>query len=163
MKSITWGAPHLKESLPEAVNSVWDCRRHQSDSTTTRERKNSSNISGEIVYQYGLTEAIKNGALCEYYYIPHVVELTEDESQEYLKLAEDRPAASVVAVGISVIPISKTTKTSNLALFKRARLIGTVERKIERLVDLLQQEDEVKHTLVYCGDGTVEGEIKDRI
>jgi len=86
------GAPHLKESLPEAVQlrlglSATPERFYDDEGT-----EELFEYFGEIVYQYGLREAIKNGALCEYYYIPHVVELTEDESDAYLKLAEDRPA-----------------------------------------------------------------------
>jgi len=64
--------------------------------------------------------------------------------------------------GDPVIPIFRTKDSPICLVQKRARLIGTAERKIERLVELLKEEDEIKHTLVYCGDGTVEGEIEDR-
>jgi DNA phosphorothioation system restriction enzyme len=156
------GAPHLKESLPEAVQlrlglSATPERFYDDEGT-----EELFEYFGEIVYQYGLSEAIKNGALCEYYYIPHVVELTEDESDAYLKLSRKIARLASRSGGDLGDTDLQDNKDLQFALFKRARLIGTAERKIERLVELLKQEDEIKHTLIYCGDGTVEGEIEDR-
>lgn len=156
------GAPHLKEALPHAVRlrlglSATPERFYDDEGT-----EELFEYFGGIVYEYGLKEAIDNGALCEYYYIPHVVELTEDEAEEYLKLSK-KIARLISRNGGDLGDADlQANKGLQFALFKRARLVGTAERKLDRLVELLQQEDEIKHTLVYCGDGTVEGEIKSR-
>ena len=34
-------------------------------------------------FEYNMEEAIKNGALCKYYYYPHIVKLTSEEMREY--------------------------------------------------------------------------------
>ena len=156
------GAPHLKQSLPDAVRlrmglSATPERFYDDEGT-----EELFEYFGGIVYKYGLKEAINNGALCEYYYIPHVVELTEDESEEYLKLS--KKIARLISRSGGDLGDAELQDNQSLkhALFKRARLIGTAEEKLNRLVELLSYEDQVKHTLVYCGDGTVEGDIASR-
>lgn len=156
------GAPHLKESLPEAIPlrlglSATPERFYDDEGT-----EELFEYFGGIVYEYGLGEAIRNGALCEYYYLPHVVELTEDESEEYLKLS--RKIARLISRNGGDLGDAdlQDNKDLQFALFKRARLVGTAERKLDRLVELLDQEAGIEHTLVYCGDGTVEGDIASR-
>lgn len=156
------GAPHLKESLPEAVPlrlglSATPERFYDDEGT-----EELFEYFGGIVYQYGLQEAIENGALCEYYYIPHVVELTDEEADEYLTLSK-KIARLISREGGDLGDADlQDNKDLQFALFKRARLVGTAERKLDRLVQLLGQESAVKHTLVYCGDGTVEGSVANR-
>jgi DNA phosphorothioation system restriction enzyme len=156
------GAPHLKESLPEAIPLRLGLsatpERFYDDEGTEELLK----YFGGIVYQYGLKEAIDSGALCEYYYIPHVVELTDEEAEEYLSLS--KKIARLISRGGGDLGDAdlQDNKDLQFALFKRARLVGTAERKLDRLVELLQHEADVKHTLVYCGDGTVEGSVASR-
>ena len=44
---------------------------------------------GETIYEYPLDKAIREGYLCPYYYYPHLVELTDEEFEEY-ELLTDR-------------------------------------------------------------------------
>ncbi|MFC7216046.1 DEAD/DEAH box helicase family protein [Saliphagus sp. GCM10025334] len=157
-----FGAPHLKTSLPTAIRlrlglSATPERFYDEEGT-----KDLMEYFGGVVYEYGLSEAIKSGALCEYYYVPHVVELTEDEADKYLALS--RKIARLISRSGGGLEDADIQENKNLqfALFKRARLIGTAERKLDRLVELLEHDEQTKHTLVYCGDGTVEGEITSR-
>ncbi|WP_222913475.1 DEAD/DEAH box helicase family protein [Natrinema sp. SYSU A 869] len=106
---------------------------------------------GETVFEYGLSQAIDAAALCEYYYVPHIVELTAEEIEEYRRLTAKvgrLSASSSDDVALEDNPALQQT------LFKRARLIGTARRKLDILVDLLEQESGVSHTLVYCSDGS---------
>jgi len=108
---------------------------------------------GETVFEYGLTEAIEAGALCEYYYVPHIVELTAEELEEYQRLTAKIGrlwGSSSDDVGLEDNPALQQ------ALFKRARLIGTARNKLDVLVDLVQRDPSVSHTLVYCSDGSTE-------
>lgn len=156
------GAPHLKESLPEQIRlrlglSATPERFYDDEGT-----EELFEYFGGVVYEYGLQEAITNGALCEYYYIPHVVELTDEEADEYLDLSK-KIARLISRVGGDLGDADlQENKNLQFALFKRARLVGTAERKLDRLIELLEHESSVEHTLVYCGDGTVEGSVSSR-
>ena len=156
------GAPHLKESLPEEIRlrlglSATPERFYDDEGTDEL-----FEYFGGVVYEYGLKEAIENGALCEYYYIPHVVELTDEEADEYLDLSK-KIARLISRAGGDLGDADLQENTDlQFALFKRARLVGTAERKLDRLIELLGHEYRVQHTLIYCGDGTVEGSVSSR-
>lgn len=156
------GAPHLRESLPEDIPlrlglSATPERFYDDEGTDDL-----FGYFGGIAFEYGLQEAIDNGALCEYYYVPHVVHLTDEEADEYLEIS--RKIARLIDDsdgGTGDADLQGNTQLQ-FALFERARLVGTAENKLVRLVELLNRESDVHHTLVYCGDGTVEGTVGDR-
>jgi len=109
---------------------------------------------GSTVFDYGLKKAITSGALCEYYYIPHIVELQDDEMEEYMRLTAKigrlmgKSGDEEGGVNIEENPALQQ------ALFKRARLIGTAREKLELLVSLFGQQSDTSHSLVYCSDGS---------
>jgi superfamily II DNA or RNA helicase len=153
------GAPHLREHLPRHVRA-----RLGLSATPTRwyDETGTDALTGYftngIVFEYGLEEAISNGYLSEYYYVPHIVDLTADEEEDYLALSRaiGKRAASVSGdVGDAGMQSDETLKR---LLFKRARLIGTAENKLSRLRSLLERTENLDHTLVYCGDGRVESD-----
>lgn len=157
------GAPHLKSALPEQIPmrlglSATPERWYDEEGTDALHQY----FTGGIVYEYSLSEAIENGALCEYYYIPHVVELTDEEALEYEELsAKIGRLAAQMYNDLGDADLQSNYKLKQ-ALFKRARLLGTAEGKLERLSTLIPQQGDVHHTLVYCGDGSVEGESSGR-
>lgn len=106
------------------------------------------------VFEYGLEDAIDTGALCEYYYIPHIVELEAGEMGEYMQLTEKigRLMARQDSEGDIDLEGNQSLQT---ALFKRARLIGTARRKLDVLIELINDEPDVSHSLVYCSDGSL--------
>lgn len=156
------GAPHLSEGLPEYIDFRLGLsatpERFYDDEGTER----LINYFGEIVYEYGLQEAIDNGALCEYYYIPHIVELTLDEAETYAQLTKEIARLAGQADGDLGDADLQANERLKHKLFKRARLVGTAKNKLTRLTELLDQEREIRHTLVYCGDGSVKNEISGR-
>jgi superfamily II DNA or RNA helicase len=107
---------------------------------------------GETVFNYGLQDAIDSKALCEYYYIPHIVELQDDEMGEYMRLTAKIGRLMHKSGGDD--PELENNQALETALFKRARLIGTAREKIDLLIDLFQRESDSRHTLVYCSDGS---------
>lgn len=153
------GAPHLKSALPEQIPmrlglSATPERWYDEEGTDALHLY----FTGGVVYEYSLAEAIENGALCEYYYIPHVVELTDEEALEYEELSTKiGRLASRMDDDLGDADLQSNYKLKQ-ALFKRARLLGTAEEKLERLSTLIPEQGDVHHTLVYCGDGSVEGE-----
>lgn len=106
---------------------------------------------GGTVFEYGLDEAIESGALCEYYYLPHIVELADDEMTRYLELTSK--IGRLMARQGEEIDLEDNQSLQNL-LFKRARLIGTAQEKLDLLVDLIERTADPSHSLVYCSDGS---------
>ena len=45
------------------------------------------NAEDKYTYEYGMKEAIDNGVLCKYYYYPHIVRLTGEETNQYLDIS----------------------------------------------------------------------------
>lgn len=157
------GAPHLRKGLPQSIPlrlglSATPQRWYDDEGTSSLFRY----FGDGIAYEYSLQKAIDNGSLCEYYYVPHIVELTAEEEEEYLALSKKiaRLAASLEdGLGDADLQSEPGLKQ---ALFKRARLLGTAEQKLQRLTRLLQHEEDIEHTLVYCGDGSVDDELSGR-
>jgi DNA phosphorothioation system restriction enzyme len=153
------GAPHTRDALPESVAlrlglSATPERWYDDEGTAEL-----FEYFGEgVVYEYSLQDAIAAGSLCEYYYVPHIIELTDDETSEYLSLSRKiAKLASRMGEDLADADLQSNTSLKH-ALFKRARLVGTAENKLERLLELVGQQEDVDHTLVYCGDGSVEAE-----
>ena len=151
------GAPHLRKGLPTKVRarlglSATPERWHDDEGTNALVNY----FTGGIVYEYGIKEAIDNGYLCKYYYIPHVINLTADESEDYhaLSKAIGRRIGSNDVEDLSL----KDDESLQHLLFKRARLIGTAQNKIETLRSLLIEvgPESLHHSLVYCGDGRMD-------
>lgn len=155
------GAPHLREAFPEYVPlrlglSATPERWYDEEGTETL-----FEYFGGIVYEYGLEAAIDSGALCPYYYIPHVVQLTADETEEYLALSRTIGRLANSGSGDGDLADADLQQNTSLkhALFKRARIVGTAENKLARLTELVEARESVEHTLVYCGDGSVEDDM----
>lgn len=105
---------------------------------------------GETIYEFSLDKAIEKGYLCPYYYHPHLVELTEDEFEEYERLTER----------ISKLYHANDSDESNEALerllIQRATLLNRAENKLAKLAELLADEiDSLHHTLFYCASGRI--------
>jgi DNA phosphorothioation system restriction enzyme len=150
------GASHYREQLPSNIQNRLGLsatpERYYDDTGTERLFDYFRN---GVVFEYGIRKAIDNEFLCEYYYIPHIIELTEDEEYQYLDLSQRIGQLSHVID--DDIELTEDDRLKSL-LIKRARLIGTAENKIKRLTELMPQQEDIKHTLVYCGDGSVESE-----
>lgn len=108
---------------------------------------------GGTVFDYGLEQAIDAGALCEYYYVPHIVELQDDEMERYMQLTS-KIGRLIARQGEGPDFDIEDNQGLQTALFQRARLIGTAREKLDLLVELFEQTVEPSHSLVYCSDGS---------
>jgi DNA phosphorothioation system restriction enzyme len=152
------GAPHLRESLTPRIRarlglSATPERWHDEEGTTALE----SYFTNGVVFEYGLKEAIENGYLCQYYYVPHIVHLTDEETEDYIAFSRAIGKLAAKASGDIGDAGQQANEQLKQLLFKRARLIGAAENKLHRLRSLIEQTgvDDIHHTLVYCGDGQV--------
>lgn len=158
------GAAHYRQSLSEHIQfrlglSATPERFYDSEGTEIIKEYFES-----TVFEYPLDKAIRNGYLCEYYYVPHVVELTDSEVNEYIGLSKEI-AHSIQKRGdednIDNLVLEENNRLKYL-LFERARLIGTAKNKLERLEYLINSKNSISHSLVYCGDGSVDKSTADR-
>ena len=106
---------------------------------------------GQIVYEYEMAQALKDGVLTPYKYYVHFVDLTETETEEYLELSDK--IARIAAGG----DVDDTDSISNdqlkMLLFKRARLLGNAQNKLVLLQQLMTGTKPSPFHLFYCGDG----------
>lgn len=108
---------------------------------------------GPIVYSYTLRQAIKDKVLTPYVYYPHLVPLTEAESEEFIDLSEQ--IGRLMARQENSKSAGHSTQLTGL-LMRRARLVGAAAGKLPALERVIGNVKPSQHTLYYCGDGTVE-------
>lgn len=102
---------------------------------------------GGIVYQYSLSDAVPE-YLTPYDYKPVIVEMTQDEIEEYLQ--ESKKLASAAASD----DIEEET-VEHLAM-KRASIVKSAENKYRHLQRILQQIDDPDHLLVYTNPDQID-------
>ncbi len=110
---------------------------------------------GDILQpEFTLKEAIDCGALVHYLYYPILVELTESESEAYLKLSR-AIARKLLYQSQDRLPTAEEFDSPDLAplLMQRARIIGAAANKLTALKTLMLDRLDTSHTLFYCGDG----------
>ena len=99
-----------------------------------------------------MQDAIQNGALCKYYYYPHLVELTPDEMTEYVDLSK-----RIAKIFNNDDP--DTQEALKMLLLKRKRIIHKAANKKRVFEDILRERMEIngslKYTLVYAPEGNL--------
>ncbi len=111
---------------------------------------------GDILQpEFTLKDAIDCGALVHYLYYPILVELTETESEQYLKLTR-AISRKLIYKNQNIPNNSDEFDTPDLTplLMQRARLIGAAANKLVALKTLMAGRLNTSHTLFYCGDGS---------
>jgi DNA phosphorothioation system restriction enzyme len=145
------GAAHLKSSLPEAISmrlglSATPERHGDADGTQAI-----FDYFGDIAFEFGIARAIKEGVLVPYRYHPVLVDLTDDEGNDYRELTAQIGRAWARAEE------DHDVDRLQMLLIKRARLLASAANKLPALSRVLQSLDvPMEKALVYCGDGTVE-------
>jgi superfamily II DNA or RNA helicase len=150
------GAKKRESSLPRNVGLRLALsatpERHYDEAGT----QNILDYFGDILQpEFTLKDAIAQGALVHYLYYPILVELTDNETEEYLKLSR--------AIARKLLFQSKERATSydefdtpdlTPLLMQRARLVGAAANKLTALRELMRDRLDTSHTLFYCGDGS---------
>jgi DNA phosphorothioation system restriction enzyme len=110
---------------------------------------------GGIVYRFSLENAIGE-FLTEYYYYPHLVYFTDEESEEYHSISSK--------IGKYFAFLNNENNNGDedgilkQLLIKRSKLIGKAGNKIVKLKECLRGKEKSKYNLFYTGDGKTEGE-----
>lgn len=103
-------------------------------------------------FEYSMRDAIQNGALCKYFYYPHLVELTPDEFAEYVELSK-----KIAKIFDNNDPDSQDILKR--LLLKRKRIIHKAANKKKAFTEILQDRintfGSLKYTLVYVPEGNL--------
>ena len=102
---------------------------------------------GEKCIEYTLERAIEEEKLTRYKYYPIMIELTDEEQQQYFSLTKE--------IG-KYVKVDKRGRTSlsekgKKLCIKRARLVAAASAKIEALRQQIFPYRNDTHILVYCG------------
>lgn len=101
-------------------------------------------------FEYSMSDAIEKGALCRYYYYPHIVKLTESEMVEYVELSKK-------IVKMMSFRDSNSQEMLKRLLLKRKRIIHKAENKkniFRKIIQTqIQEKGNLKYTLVYVPEG----------
>lgn len=144
------GAERLQEALPAQA-------RYRLGLSATPERwfdptgtEALFSYFGDVVFEFGLRDAIEAGALTPYDYYPRIVYLDGEEVDEYVDLTQrlakylgggsDDPAAAEGPL--------------KLLLIRRARVIANAAAKLAALRECAEPIKETTQNLFYCGDGS---------
>ena len=151
------GAPDQRTHLPANVDARLGLSATPERAYDETGTEKLTRYFGGIVFEYGLDTAIQAGHLTDYYYIPHFVELTDEEMLEY--------GAYTTSIANRIERL-KASDTDGAELFddpvltqlliERARIKGGAVQKFDRLQTILEQVESHTRSLVYCGDSTVQ-------
>ena len=98
---------------------------------------------GETTFQFTLNDAIQREVLVPYNYFPRLVELTENELNEY----------QILSTQIAKLISADETDLQDalkMLLIKRSRLLNNAAQKLVMLKEIVAQMDHVHHALFYC-------------
>jgi len=150
------GASKSRQSLPESITarmglSATPDRVYDLEGTSVLR-----NYFGGTVFEYPLKKAIENGYLCRYRYFPHVIELDEDELDEYLQLTKKIGRRSAMLKDKS----ADDDDTLNNLFRKRTDVINKANGKIDKIRELITIDRDMHNTLFYCAPGQLEPVLK---
>ncbi len=109
---------------------------------------------GEAIYEFPLDRAIETGCLCPYSYHPYLVELTEEELEQYEKLT-----AKIAILYARNNDDRERDKLLEALLRQRADLLNRAENKLPMLKQLVVNQSEsepLHHSLFYCAPGQID-------
>ena len=122
----------------------------QFDDAGNRKLLNFFGCENGYTFEYSMAEAIEKGALCRYYYYPHIVKLTDDEMIEYVELTKK-------IVKIMGFQDSESQERLKMLLLKRKRIIHKASNKLYVFHQIVKQrmaeKGNLKYTLVYVPEG----------
>lgn len=144
--------------MAQRLSNIKYLRRIGLSATPERQYDDSGNqklmdffgCSENYTFEYSMAEAIENGALCRYYYYPHIVKLTNNEMDDYVELTKK-------IVKIMGFKDDESQERLKMLLLARKRIIHKASNKLSVFQQIVQQRMEekgnLKYTLVYVPEG----------
>jgi superfamily II DNA or RNA helicase len=106
------------------------------------------------IVSYSMEEALNIGWLCKYTYHPHIVQLTDQEIEQYRKIS-----LQLFKMGMfdSVTGDFKSSPQIQMKLLERKRIIHKAANKLDAFKEILRIEfnkrNNLKYTLIYVPEG----------
>ena len=104
-------------------------------------------------YEYSMKEAIEKGVLCKYMYYPHIVKLTPEEMDAYVKLSEKISKF----FNFETFTFDNTDEILKRLLLARKRIVHKAENKLQIFKDIIQkcfnEKGNLKYSLIYVPEG----------
>ena len=144
--------------IVKRLNDIKYFRRIGLSATPERQFDEEGNIrlmdffgcDNSYTFEYSMEEAIRKGALCKYYYYPHLVKLTDDEMAEYVELSH-RIAKIINREDDDSKEILKRLLLKRKQIIHKARNKKDIFRNI--LKEHLNKTGTLKYILVYVPEG----------
>lgn len=103
-------------------------------------------------FSFSMEKAIRDRVLCQYYYYPHIIKLTEEEMAEYTAISNQ--LAKLNSYGQAN---PEKQGIIERLLLKRKRIIHKASNKLPATIDILRKQFEekgnLKYTFVYVPEG----------
>ncbi|WP_380277445.1 DEAD/DEAH box helicase family protein [Kitasatospora purpeofusca] len=144
------GARHLREKLPDSAQYRLGLSATPERWFDDRGTDALTEYFGEIVYEMGIGDAIKAGALCQYTYTPVLIELDEEETELYAEVTS-QIARIIASQGFS----EDADRDSPLGklLRKRSNILGHARAKLPALRQEITKRRNDWYQLLYCAEG----------
>jgi superfamily II DNA or RNA helicase len=108
---------------------------------------------GPVVFKYTLSEAIRDGILCEYEYYHYPVLLTPEEVDDYRDISNKIKKFWKIKKEKSQL----NENNFNLLLFERANILKKAKNKINKLKEILTEGQKVvENSVIFCAPNTDE-------
>lgn len=117
---------------------------------------------GNVVDNFTLGDAMDAGFLVPYEYHLEPVQLNVSETAEYV-LISDKIRDRLRSLGSTEPEALLEDDIIRSLLFRRARLLGRLEAKQKKLIDILASRGVTSRTLVYCGEGSSPDGVEDSL
>ncbi len=118
-------------------------------------------VEDKYTFEYTMGEAIDNGVLCRYYYYPHVVRLTPDETERYMELSKKIAKYFNYSTGT----FDKQDDILTALLLARKRIVHKAENKLhlfrQIIAERFREYGSLKYTLVYVPEGNEPDYLKE--
>lgn len=156
-KSLLKVLPEIRQQLRIGLSATPD---RQFDDFGNNILREFFNAHPPYTFNYSMAEAIEKKVLCQYYYYPHIVQLTQDELDQYEKITKQ------LAKFYSVENDSYVkNEIVEILLLKRKRIIHKAQNKLASFKRILRDEFKrkggIKNALVYVPEGDITEEIPD--
>lgn len=125
----------------------------QYDDFGNRKIKDFFGVQDNYTFDYGMKEAIRNGVLCQYYYYPHIVKLTQDEMDAYIEISEKISRY----FNFNTCSFEDIDDVLKLLLLTRKRIIHKAYHKLEIFKSIMvkryKEKGNLKYSLIYVPEG----------
>lgn len=146
------GSPKMRRALSEHIDFKLGLSATPDRWFDSEGSKKLREYFSKVCFSFSLEDAIEKGFLVPYKYIPHIIEMSEEEFQKYYSLT------IIISRLMSQGEEEDSDSKLKSLLRKRSALINKAEGKEVQLIRILEKAvkegEDISKTLFYCSVGT---------